>query len=163
MDTAVVSSNWSTEPGLVMDGVYVSRTVVPDDRFTDIQVRVMNVRSEALVINTGTSVADLQPVTVLSSIPVCETGGIPASCRSTNVEIAEGQENTFVEGLVSGEHDPLPESICMSLKDVLMQYSDVFSKSPSDMGADRYGDSQHRYRRCKASSTTIKTLSSGAC
>jgi len=74
VDTAVVSSNWGTEPGLVMDGVYVSQTVVPDDHFTDIPVRVMNVRSEALVINAGTSVADLQPVTMLGSIPVCETG-----------------------------------------------------------------------------------------
>ena len=134
MDTATVSGSWGTEPGLVMDGVYVSRTVVPDDCFTDIPVRVMNIRLEALVINAGTSVADLQPATVLSSIPVCETGGIPASCRSTNVEIAKGQEKTFVEGLVNGLHDSLPESVCMSLKDVLMQFSDVFSKSPSDMG-----------------------------
>jgi len=29
-------SKCGTEPGLVMDGVYVSRTVVPDDHFTDI-------------------------------------------------------------------------------------------------------------------------------
>ena len=74
VDTAAVCSNWGTEPGLVMDGVYVSRTVVLDDRFTDIPVCVMNVRSEALFINAGTSVADLQPVTMLGSIPVCETG-----------------------------------------------------------------------------------------
>ena len=59
VNTAVVSSNWGTKPGLVMDGVYVSWTVVPDDCFTDIPVRVMNVRSEALVINAGTSVTDL--------------------------------------------------------------------------------------------------------
>ena len=68
----------------MMDGIYVSQRVVPGNRFTDISVRVMNVRSEELVINAGTSVADLQPVTVLGSIPVCETGGIPVSCRNMN-------------------------------------------------------------------------------
>ena len=133
-NTVFADSNWGTEPALVMDGIYVSRTVVPGDRFTDIPVRVMNVRSEELVINAGTRVADLQPVTVLGSIPVCETGGIPVSCRNMNVEIAEGEEPTFIRDLVNGVHDSLSESVCTSLKDVLTQYSDVFSKSPSDMG-----------------------------
>jgi len=95
---------------------------------------MMNVRSEELVINAGTRVADFQPVTVLGSIPVCETGGIPVSCRNMNVEIAEGQEPTFIRDLVNGVHDSLPESVRTSLKDVLTQYSEVFSKSPSDMG-----------------------------
>jgi len=102
-------------------------------------------------------------VTVLGSILVCETGRIPASCRSTNVEIAEGQENRFVEGLVNGVHDSLPESVCMSLKDVLMQYSDVFSKLPSDMGLTDMVTHTIDNWRCKASSTTIETLSSGTC
>ena len=83
-NTVFADSNWGTEPALVMDGIYVSQRVVPGNRFTDISVRVMNVRSEELVINAGTSVADLQPVTVLGSIPVCETGGIPVSCRNMN-------------------------------------------------------------------------------
>ena len=59
---------WTTEPTHVTDGVYASRTVVPDDRFDDIPVRVMNVKPEPMIVRAGTSVASLQPVEVLGPI-----------------------------------------------------------------------------------------------
>jgi len=41
---------WATEPAVLSGGIHVSRTLIPDSRFEDIPIRVMNVHSELITI-----------------------------------------------------------------------------------------------------------------
>ena len=43
----------------------MSRTLIPDSRFEDIPIRVMNVHSEPITMRKGTDVATLQPLEIL--------------------------------------------------------------------------------------------------
>ena len=124
---------WMTEPTRVTDGVYASRTVIPDDRFDDIPVRVMNVKQEPVIVQAGASVADLQPVNVLGSMQV---GG--SAARQEGVSVVESSEEKerlgFIEGLIGGMHESVPDGVRSATVNVLQQYSDVFSKLDNDLG-----------------------------
>ena len=124
---------WTTEPTRVTDGVYVSRTVVPDNRFDDIPVRVMNVKPEAMVVRAGTNIANLQPVEVLGSIQAADSlncqGEAPA-----DKPVEAGEHLGFITGLIEGMHESLSDSVRSSVIKMLQQYSDVFSKSDNDLG-----------------------------
>ena len=69
-DTVSTSSEWETEPRLLVPGVHTSCTVIPGDRLSGIPVRAMNVRSEDVMLKAGTSVAELNPVSVVGPWPV---------------------------------------------------------------------------------------------
>ena len=53
----VHDAEWGTEPGSVVPGVHISRTLIPGDQLVNIPIRVMNVRSEDVVMKAGTKVA----------------------------------------------------------------------------------------------------------
>jgi len=57
--------DWSTEVSSVQDGLFVSRTLVPRDTWSDVPVRVMNVKKEPMSLATGTIIADLQQVKLI--------------------------------------------------------------------------------------------------
>ena len=44
------------------------------------------------------------------------------------------QTPSFVEELVNGVHDSVPESACLALTRILMDHLDVFSQSDNDLG-----------------------------
>jgi len=99
---------WGTEPGPVVPGVHVCRTLIPGDRLANIPFRVMNVRAEEVVFKAGTNVANLQPVTVLGTIP----GKGTVEAESTQVKVVESERETpqFVEELVDSVHESVPDS-----------------------------------------------------
>ena len=66
----VAGVGWATEPAVRAGGIHVSRTLVPESRFEDIPVRVMNVHTEPITLHKCTDVTALQPLEVL--VPVVE-------------------------------------------------------------------------------------------
>ena len=53
-------TGWVTECNTLPGGVRVSRTLIPDNRFQDIPVRIRNVSSQPVTIRAGANVANLQ-------------------------------------------------------------------------------------------------------
>jgi len=49
---------WSSENAII-SGVYVSRTLLPKDRLSDVPVRVINVQSEPVHLTAGTVIANV--------------------------------------------------------------------------------------------------------
>jgi len=75
---------WGTRPTPLGPGVYVARTITPEDKFDNVPVRVMNVQQRPRLIRAGTTVSDLEVLT-------------PVSCPSPRFEAAgsgltEGEE-----------------------------------------------------------------------
>ena len=64
---------WGTELTTVVPGVHVSRTLIPTDRLCDVPVRVVNVLTEPVLLTAGTTVADVQPVTIIGSVSADHT------------------------------------------------------------------------------------------
>jgi len=60
----------ATEPAVLSGGIHVSHTLIPDSRFEDFRIRVMNVHSEPITMpmHKGTDVAALQPLEILGPI-----------------------------------------------------------------------------------------------
>ena len=52
--------HWGTEPAMLTSGVHVFRTLVPNDRWSKIPVRVVNVLSESVELKLGFVVSDPQ-------------------------------------------------------------------------------------------------------
>jgi len=124
-------AEWGTEPGSVVPGIHTSRTLIPGDRLVNIPVRVMNVRSED-VMKAGSKVADLQPVTILGKVH--ETGSRGPEATALNVEDSGEGFSQFIQELIAGVHDSLPESTRISLAGILKSHADVFSESEKDLG-----------------------------
>jgi len=112
---------WGTEASTVQDGVHVSRTVIPDDRLTDIPVRVINVNNEPIHLVAGAVLSDLQAIEIVANI------------ESKSKSVGE-EKPVFIEKLMSDVHDSVPESLTVALKNILLSYQDVFSKSEVDLG-----------------------------
>jgi len=123
---------WTTKPTRVADGVYVSRTVIPNGRFDDIPVRVMNVESEPVIVRAEMNVANLQPVEVVSSMQVGNSVSQQKNVSDGGSIKKEGCLE-FITGLIEGMHESVPESVKSAMAENLRQYSDVFSKSDSDL------------------------------
>ena len=51
------SDDWSTEVSCIQDGIHVSRTLIPPNSWSDIPVRVMNVKNQPAIIESGTVMA----------------------------------------------------------------------------------------------------------
>jgi len=58
---------WGTKPVTIINGVHVARTLAPNDRFTDLPVRVMNVQRQPLTVRAGTVISDLKPLTIVGT------------------------------------------------------------------------------------------------
>jgi len=121
---------WGTEPQLLVPGVHVSRTIISGNRLSDIPVRAMNVRSEDVVLKAGTNVADLNPVTVLSTFPtVPESQLMDGKPREEKDEVPQ-----FIRDLIEKVDGSVPESTVQVLTEILLKHVDVFSKSEGDLG-----------------------------
>ena len=123
------TADWVTEPKSVQPGVYAARTLVSSNRLTDVPIRVMNVNSEPLKIDAGTSLADLQPVEVSATLVV------PDNTSTTATSARNGSDEPSFVGDLLKEVDPsLSESFSRTLAGFLCSYEDVFSKSEDDLG-----------------------------
>ena len=128
---------WGTKPATIVKGVHVARTLAPNNRFTDLPVRVMNVQSQPMTIKAGAVISDLEPVTIIGTC--VEDEKQMSKSDETMVKTLEGERPVegvpqFVEELVNGVDDATPESAATSLEQLLVRYEDVFSKSEYDLG-----------------------------
>jgi hypothetical protein len=116
---APVDGCWGTEPALIRSGLYVSRTLIPEKRSTDVMVRVLNARPHSVCLPAGLKIADLQPLDVVS----------PHSCESESQT-----EPAFITALLKGIHSSVPESAAEELGQLLSEFQDAFSRDETDLG-----------------------------
>jgi transposase InsO family protein/predicted aspartyl protease len=131
---AEADTQWGTEPTTVKKGVHVSRTLIPNDRLCDIPIRVVNVTTEPIQLSAGSTVANLQPVTVMAALPKSDEATKKIRMTRQDEETMSKEIPKFIEALIEDVHPSTPESIVSKLVDLLMAYQDVFSKSEFDLG-----------------------------
>jgi len=122
--------DWSTEVSNVQDGLFVSRTLVPRDTWSDVPVRVMNVKKEPMSLATGTIIADLQQVKLIEKEDENKLN-VP------NGNQADGDSEAvpeYIQKLVDGVDDSITENACLALEAILMKHADVFSQNENDLG-----------------------------
>ena len=92
----------------------------------------MNVRAEEVVLKAKTNVANLQPVTVLGTIP----GKGIKEAESTQLKVVESEREIaeFIEELVNTVHESVPDSTRSALRDILLRHADVFSRTVLGLG-----------------------------
>ena len=122
--------DWSTELSHVKDGLHVSRTLIPRNSWTDIPVRIMNVKREPMSLKTDTVISHLQQVEVVK-------GGTQCDSDSTKVKQDDNEENVvpvYLQKLIDGVDGSIPESTCLALEAILLKHADVFSQDENDLG-----------------------------
>jgi len=137
LPTASDNGYWGTEPSVVEDGIHVSRTLLPCNRWSDLPIRVMNVSSRPVELKSGSVVANLQPLEVVNEVEGDTRRKTTLSDQtSATADNDKGQQKIpeFVEYLMRGVDDSLPESASLALSDILKDHADVFSQSEYDLG-----------------------------
>jgi len=130
LPTLYDGADWGTEPSNVRAGLHVSRTLVPQNAWSDVSVRVMNVKTESVCLNAGTVIASLQPVEVVEE----------ASSHDRNqTKVKQVEDNPrsvpeYVQKLLDGVDGSIPESACLALEAILVKHQDVFSQDENDLG-----------------------------
>ena len=122
--------DWSTELSRVKDGLHVSRTLIPRNAWTDIPGRVMNVKNEPVSLKSNTVMSHLQQVEIVKE-------DTQHGSDATQVKHVDGEENSvpdYLQKLVDGVDDSIPESTCLALEDILVKHADVFSQNENDLG-----------------------------
>ena len=90
----------------------------------------MNVSQEPVELKSGVSIADLHQIEVISDMTATDVDTISVRrIKSGPVQIPD-----FIEKLVDGVHDSVPESACQTLTSILMDHLDIFSQSENDLG-----------------------------
>jgi len=117
--------DWSTEVSSVQDGLFVSRTVVPRDTWSDVPVRVMNVKKEPMSLATG-----------LQQVKLIEKGdenilNVPNGNQAAGDSEAVSE---YIQKLVDGVDDSITENACLALEAILIKHTDVFSQNENDLG-----------------------------
>ena len=127
---------WGTELNYINPGLHVARTIIPDNRWSDIPIRVMNVSEKPIFLKSGSAIADLHPVEIVDKNPALFSGLTQDSDISEPKSVADEQNEVpdFIEKLVDGVDDSLPESACLALCEILKERIDVFSQSEYDLG-----------------------------
>ena len=124
------NDEWSTELSNVKDGLHVSRTLIPRNSWTGVPVRVMNVKEEPMSLKPGTVIADLQQVEVVNEKVQLDS----AVTKIKQVDDNTGSVPSYIQKLIDGVDDSIPESACLALKAILMKHADVFSQDENDLG-----------------------------
>jgi hypothetical protein len=125
-------TQWGTDTNVIATGLHAARTLIPGDRFADVPVRVLNITSEPIKLAVGTTVADLQPMSVVGTMPM---GEFEESTSATSSTTKPEEEPGFIEALIDQVHGSLPESAVVTLKQIITKYSDAFSQSENDLGS----------------------------
>jgi len=90
----------------------------------------MNVSEERVKLTSGSTIADLHRIEVIGDAEHSHVDSTPVM----KVDSDAVQTPSFVEELVNGVHDSVPESACLALTRILMDHLNVFSQSNNDLG-----------------------------
>jgi predicted aspartyl protease/transposase InsO family protein len=144
----VVADSWVIESRQLRSGLYVGRTLLPSTH-RDLLVRMINTTSEPQLLPINTCLGNLAPVEVLEGT----ASMLPATCGeqaatekreqlapineaasvATGTEAAKSTEE-IVEVLTSKLPGDLTADQQLSVRQLLMQYDDIFSRGAYDMG-----------------------------
>jgi len=130
LPTLYDGADWGTEPSNVKAGLHVSQTLVPQNAWFDVPLRVMNVKTEPVRLNAGTVIASLQPVEVVEKASSHDK-------NQTKVKQAEDDPRSvpeYVQKLLDGANGSIPENACLALEAILVKHQDVFSQNNNDLG-----------------------------
>ena len=123
------NTDWSTESSCVKEGIHVSRTLVPHGSWSNIPVRIMNVKMEPVSLKSNTVVSTLQEVDVV---------GEERLDTSNETEVGSvGKDDVvpqFLQKMIDGVGPSIPESTCLALEAILLRHVGVFSKDENDLG-----------------------------
>ena len=123
---------WGTENAKI-SGVYVSRTLLPRERLSDVPVRVINVKCEPVHLLAGTVIANVQAVTVMDEERAEDETTVKVRQVTQKDDVGENTLD-FVEKLIEDVHCSSPESTVLALRSLLTKYQDVFSTLELDLG-----------------------------
>ena len=127
---------WGTEPNVVNSGIYVSRTLLPCNKWSDVPVRVMNASNQPAILKSETVIAQLQPLEVINEDK--DSTELKTTLKDQISVTMNGVENQgvpeLIEKLMQKVDGSLPESASLALLDILKDYADVFSQSEYDLG-----------------------------
>ena len=112
-------ATWSTEPRILKDKLLVARSMLPD-RLENVPVRVLNTTKTPVILEKGTSISNLQPVSPLTS-------------EQPHADSAL-QNDEVIDDMLSRVDDSVPEEVRLGLREVLNKYSTVFSRNEWDLG-----------------------------
>jgi len=120
--------DWYTGLVEMRNGMQISRTLIPSNRWKDIPIRVMNLNVSDVKLQVNSVLSNLEQVEVLGSFD-------QESQRVNKVSVCgEGDVPEFIKELVEGIDATVPESESQALEAILMSYIDVFSKDENDLG-----------------------------
>ena len=119
------TQQWETESAALQCGLLVARTLTPPDRYTDVPVRVMNLDEDVKQVRAGTVISDLEPVTVLGAV---DSSSAQLS-SATSTDLPE-----CMQKLIDGVDPETPEGVVTRLKELMVRYDQIFSKSETDLG-----------------------------
>jgi len=130
LPTELNNDDWSTELSHVIDGLHVSRTLIPRDAWTDIPVRIMNVKKQPISLQPGIVISDLQQVEVVKEATQSDSD----EPKVKQVDCDTHPVVSCLQKLIDGVDDSIPESACLALEAILMKHMDVFSQDENDLG-----------------------------
>ena len=122
--------NWGTESVHVKTGLHVSRTLVPQDVWSDIPVRVMNVKEEPMMLKPGMIIANLQQVEVVDEVSSCDSD----QTKLKQIDADYESVPEYIQTLLDGVDDSISDDACLALRSVLTYHADVFSQNENDLG-----------------------------
>ena len=125
LPTASDGQDWSTEVSCAREGLHVSRTLLPRNVWADVPVRVMNIKGEPMLLESGTVIAGLEEVDVIETENQVE----PNQHQDGGESIPE-----YIQKLVDGVDQSIPENACVALQSILLKHADVFSENENDLG-----------------------------
>ena len=111
-----------TEVDNLREGVYVSRTLLPD-RFSEVPVRILNVSGEPIHLRAGSVVSELHPVDEVLSVLPSESNAV------TDPELEQ-----VISDMVDRVDPEVPEAVKRKLKKLIHEFKSAFSKNLADMG-----------------------------
>src|SRR5213083_1150409 len=116
----------ATIPEEIMGGLVVARTVMPH-QCLNVPLRVLNQSDKSIKLKKGYTVASLEPVTV---VPECPED--PCDFRAMAAEVSDAQSEEWRTKLLEGIEPEISDEVRRELNQILIDYSDCFSKSEFD-------------------------------
>jgi len=112
------TSEWATKPFEVAPGVRLARTMVADSP-SNVRMQVVNTNDEEVRLPKGLSLGNLEEV-------------VHIDAKEDNGE--QDGDYSHIDSLISGTDESLPTEQRGALEQLLIKYSNVFSKGDHDLG-----------------------------
>ena len=110
---------WATESREIEPGIMVARTMLPD-RAENVPVRILNTTASPVEIQKGKPISNLERLSPL----------VPHQSAMKRTH----KDDELIEEMVSQVDPSVPRHIQDQLRDILYNYSSVFSKNEWDLG-----------------------------